>query len=219
MFKILAWAAAILGALALLLLLLIVLALLTRVRVDLDKPEGGPLRLVIGYGPLRLPLLPLRKKKAAGKPVKTRPEKPKPEKPAAGGFSIKNVDIGDAICLALTLLDELKNRLVIHRLRADVMIATGDAAKTGILLGRSAAVTGMILPFLEQNFSIPDFHIAVDGDFQAEAPRTRFSFCAAASLRPLHLLLIFLKYRRKLMQLYSDLKKTDEKTEEKENAK
>lgn len=225
MLKILAWIAAALGGIALVLLALLVLALLPRARVVLDKPAEGALRLSVGYGFLRIPILPLPKKKGGKRPA-AKP-KPRAEKPAKhkkpGGFSVKNLDLGEAICLALDLLYELRDRMKIHRLRADVMIATGDAAKTGILLGRSAAVTGMILPFLEQNFVIPDFHIAVDGDFQSETASTRFSCGVTVSIRPIHLPLILMKYRRRLIKLYHDLRaetpQTTEKTEEKENAK
>ncbi|MCI8880715.1 MAG: DUF2953 domain-containing protein [Clostridiaceae bacterium] len=197
-------AALVIGAVLLALIVLLLLALLPRVRVDVEKAQDGPLGLTVGYGWLRLRLLPRREKP---KPAKKASAKPKPEKEKkASGFSIKGLDIGDAVCLLIDLLIELRNRLVIHRLRADVLLATGDAAKTGILLGRIAAICGMVLPFLEQNYSIPDFHISVDGDFQSETSSTRAAFAAAVSMRPIHLPLILLKYRRQLLALYRSLR-------------
>lgn len=197
-------AALVIGAVLLALVVLLLLALLPRVRVDVEKTQDGPLGLTVGYGWLRLRLLPRREKP---KPAKKASAKPKPEKEKkASGFSIKGLDIGDAVCLLIDLLIELRNRLVIHRLRADILLATGDAAKTGILLGRIAAICGMVLPFLEQNYSIPDFHISVDGDFQSETSSTRAAFAAAVSMRPIHLPLILLKYRRQLLALYRSLR-------------
>ncbi len=202
-------AALVIGVVLLALIVLLLLALLPRVRVDVEKTQDGPLGLTVGYGWLRLRLLPRKEKPKPAKkaPAKPKPAAKKPEKEKkASGFSIKGLDIGDAVCLLIDLLIELRNRLVIHRLRADILLATGDAAKTGILLGRIAAICGMVLPFLEQNYSIPDFHISVDGDFQSETSSTRAAFAAAVSMRPIHLPLILLKYRRQLLALYRSLR-------------
>ena len=210
MLRIIAWIAGILGGILLLLLVLLLLLLLVllilllpRVRVEVDKIPAHPLRLVLGYGIVRIPILPRPKK---GKEPREKPEPPpkkaeKPKEKKKPPFSLKGGDIGDAICLALDLLLDLKDRLVIHRLRVKVLIAAGDAAKTGILLGRSAAMTGMILPILEQNFVISDFAIDVDGDFQAEEPATRAAVGVTVSLRPLHLPLLLLKYARRIFAL------------------
>lgn len=215
MLRILTSIAAAAGAVILLLVLLLLLALVPRVRVDVDKAQDGPLALALRYGWLRFRLLPRKKKE---KPKKKPPAKPKPKKKPEktkekkGGFSLKGIDIGDTICLVLDILIELRNRLRIHRLRADVMLATGDAAKTGILLGRIAAISGMILPILEQNFVISDFQILVDGDFQCETPSTRAAFAVSVSIRPIHLPLILLKFRRQLLALYRALR-TDSRAE------
>ncbi len=214
-------AAAVVG-LPLLLALLLLLALIPRVRVDVDKAQTGPLALAVRYGWIKIRLLPRKpkpsKKAAPAKPKpKAPPKKPKEKKAKEGGFSAKGLDIGDTACLALDLLIELRNRLKIHRLRADVMLATGDAAKTGVLLGQIAAISGMVLPFLEQNFVIPDFRIAVDGDFQCEGPATRAAFAVSVSIRPIHLPLLLLKYRRKLLALYRSLRVAPAAGQTKEN--
>ena len=218
MLKILFWIAGILGGILLLLLVLLILAMIPRVRVAVDKKPSEPLRLVLGYGIIRIPILPLPKKKektpAAQKtPPPKKKTKKKPEKEKKGSaLSIKELDFGEAICLALDMLLDLRNRLVIHRLRVDVMIATGDAAKTGVLLGNTAAVSGMILPLLEQNFVISDFGIYVDGDFQAETPSTRAMLGITISLRPIHLPLILLKYSRRLLAIWRALRSDSKKS-------
>lgn len=197
MFRMIAWAAGILGGILLLLLLLIFLLLCLKVQVFVDKIPGSPLRLLLQYGILRIPILPLPEKKKTGKPPKKPPDKKeKPEAPAKKkGIPpfLKGLDIGDLICLALDTLLALKNRLVIRRLCVKVLIATGDAGKTGILLGRSAAVVGMILPLLEQNFSIPNFKVDIDGDFEAEKPDTRAAVGLTLYMRPVFAAAILLR--------------------------
>lgn len=206
--KIIAYLAAAVGGIVLLLAAALLLALLPRCGAEVEKARDGPLSLTVRYGWIRLRLLP-RKPKGEKKPqaAKPAPKKP-PKKPKAkkGGFSAKGVDVGETVCLALDLLIELRNRLQIHRLRADVLLATGDAAKTGVLLGQIAAISGMVLPFLEQNFVIKDFSVQVDGDFQREKPATRAAFAVSVSLRPIHLPLILLKFRRQLLKLYRSLR-------------
>lgn len=216
--KIVAYFAAAVCLLLVLLVVLILLALVPRVRVDVDKPREGPLSLAVRYGWIRFRILPQRKKPASHPPAKPKAKKPaekKPKKPRKkGGFSVKGIDVGDIICLALDILLALRDRLKIHRLCADVLLATGDAAKTGILLGRSAAITGMVLPLFEQNFVIPDFHIYVDGDFQCEKPATRAAFSVSISLRPIHVPLILFRFRRQLFALYRALRVKPEAGEE-----
>lgn len=197
MFRMIAWAACILGGIVLLLLLLMIWLLCLKVQVFVDKAPGSSLRLLLQYGILRIPILPRPKREKPQKPPKEPPEKKeKPKEPAKKkGIPafLKGLDIGDLICLALDTLLALKDRLVIRRLRVKVLIATGDAGKTGILLGRTAAITGMILPLLEQNFVIPDFKVDVDGDFEAEQPDTRAAVGLTLYMRPIFAVAILLR--------------------------
>ena len=92
-------AALVIGTVLLALIVLLLLALLPRVRVDVEKTQDGPLGLTVGYGWLRLRLLPRREKPKPAKkaPAKPKPAAKKPEKEKkASGFSIKGLDIGDA---------------------------------------------------------------------------------------------------------------------------
>ena len=81
MLKILFWIAGILGGILLLLLVLLILAMIPRVRVAVDKKPSEPLRLVLGYGIIRIPILPLPKKKEKTPAAqKTPPPKKKTKK-------------------------------------------------------------------------------------------------------------------------------------------
>lgn len=195
MLRILIWILAILGGILLLILLLLLLLLLMKVQVFVDKVPESPLRLTLRYSILRIPILPLKKgAKPKKPPQKPSPPKKEEEKPKKKGLPpiLKGLDIGDLICLALDALLKLKDRLVIRRLRVKVLFATGDAGKTGVLLGQAAAITGMILPLLEQNFTIPDFAIDIDGDFQAEQPNTKAAVGLTMYMRPIFALAVAL---------------------------
>ena len=87
-------AALVIGAVLLALIVLLLLALLPRVRVDVEKTQDGPLGLTVGYGWLRLRLLPRKEKPKPAKkaPAKPKPAAKKPEKEKkASGFSIKGM--------------------------------------------------------------------------------------------------------------------------------
>ena len=66
----------------------------------------------------------------------------------------------------LDFLGDLTGSLQITRLRVRLVLATGDAAKTGILLGQTAALCGILVPFLENTFDLRDIHVRADPDFE-----------------------------------------------------
>ena len=169
------------------LLLLALLLMTPRTGVHLFAGNGRA-RMMVFYGPLHKMLdLSKDRKKTKSKPKQEeKAEKPAEEKPKKPGVNLKNLDIGQAVTDVLDLLGQAKDILRIDILRADVTIATGDAARTGLILGYSAALGGMIYPFLEQTFHIKDFHVAVDGDFQGE--KTRYEIELSASFRPIAML-------------------------------
>ena len=107
------------------------------------------------------------------------------------------MDAGELIDLALRLLSELTDTLRISRLRVRVMIGTDDAAKTGMLLGSSAAITGMVVPFLENTFEMKDYH-------------TEWAFTVYCSVRPLRVIWCLLRHSRELFCLYKRLIKKEE---------
>ena len=118
------------------------------------------------------------------------------------------MDAGELIDLALRLLSELTDTLRISRLRVRVMIGTDDAAKTGMLLGSSAAITGMVVPFLENTFEMKDYHVDVDADFEAD--HTEWAFTVYCSVRPLRVIWCLLRHSRELFRLYKRLIKKEE---------
>ena len=206
---------AVLLGIAALMLLLGLLLLWVRVGVE-AVGVTGEVNVELRYGALRIPVWPRPKhlKHPAPKPKKPAHVKPKKKrKKPQYRYSLnrKELDFGELAALALTLLDEMADTLRISRLRVRVLIGTDDAAQTGMLLGGSAAFTGMTVPFLENTFDMQDYHIDVDADFEAD--HTEWAFTVFCSLRTLRLLLVLLRHRRELYSLYKRLIKKEEAIE------
>ena len=191
--------------LVLLLFLLAAVLLLTRVGIEAVGATGEVI-VELRYGALRVPLFPPPKHIA-------RPQKRKdtPRSASAPKFRYtidrSAVDWGELLDLLLTLLGELSDRVRISRLRVRVLIGTDDAAQTGILLGQSAAVTGMIVPFLENTFEMQDYRVSVDADFEAD--HTEWAFTVLCSARPVQLLWVMLRHGKALFRLYKRLVKKE----------
>lgn len=196
----------ILLSLLLLLFLLSWFVLLAQARVDF-RGENGAVELRVGLGPLRLKIWPLPEalRKRKRQPVKKKESKT-PEA-TRRVFSAENVDLADVLDLLLEILGHMKDKLILETIWAKIMIGTGDAARTGLLLGYSAAATGMILPFLEQNFNMKTCHIAVDGDF--EAATTCWKVKLVLAMRPGSLLAAVFHHRRRLYGLYRQMVKKE----------
>ena len=198
------------------LFLLLSALLLLNVRTGVEAVGvNGEISVELRYGLFRIPVWPPPrhlKKQPSAEPAKAMSEKPKKKKKKYRYFlNREELDVGKLIDLALRLLSELTDTLRISRLRVRVLIGTDDAAKTGILLGEAAAITGMIVPFLENTFEMKDYHVDVDADFEAD--HTEWAFTVFCSLRPLRLLLAALRHGRELFGLYKRLIKKEEAIE------
>lgn len=90
------------------------------------------------------------------------------------------------VCEGLAFLDDVKDRLRIEELRLSLVLAAGDAAETGLILGGLSAVAGMVYPFLVRNFTIKRLEIVLDGDFHGNT--TRYDLHVSCSARPIRLL-------------------------------
>ena len=90
-------------------------------------------------------------------------------------------------------LSDLTDRLRISRLRARVVIGTDDAAQTGILLGQTAALCGIIVPFLENTFDMQDYHVSADADLSMLTIR-QWAFTVNCSIRPISLVRVLLRH-------------------------
>ena len=174
---------------------------------------NGEVSVEVRYGVVRIPVWQQPRHPQPPTPEKKKEEDPKQKKERKRPkhcYSLKReeLDVGELVTLAMTLLSEMADTLRFSRLRVRVLIGTDDAAKTGIFLGEAAALTGMIVPFLENTFDMQDYHVDVDADFEAD--HTEWAFTVFCSLRPLRLLFVALRHGRELYSLYKRLIKKEE---------
>ena len=128
----------------------------------------------------------------------------KSEKKKSGksGLSLPKdgLDVGEIAGTVRDFLSDLTDRLRISRLRARVVVGTDDAAQTGILLGQTAALCGIIVPFLENTFDMQDYHVSADADFNAD--HTEWAFTVNCSIRPISLVRVLLRHGKPMYKLY-----------------
>lgn len=203
--------AAVLG-LALFVLLLILLLLCVRTGLDIVGVNGD-VSAEVRYGPVRIPVWPppRRKKEKPSSEQQEggqKPQKKRKKKKYRYSLNREELDIGELADLTHRLHSELTDAVQVSRLWVRVIIGTDDAAKTGILLGESAALTGMIVPFLENTFTMRDYHVNVDADFEAD--HTEWALTVFCWLRPLRVLWCLLRHSGELYRMYKRMIKKEE---------
>lgn len=191
-----------------LLLLLIagaILILCARTRLEV-RGKNGAVTVRIGLGPLLIQIWPMQKK----------PENPPAAQPAPedqtsrkeNTFDWKRLGFSDAMELIFDLLEQFQDKLRIETLMVNAVFATGDAASTGLLLGGVSAGTGILMPYIKENFHVDTLRITLDADF--EAGHTKWAVVFVCAIRPVHLLYMLLHRRKRLYALYRRITKKDE---------
>ena len=172
------------GILLVLVILAALCALLLTPRVGISvHAQDGRVTGTVRYGVLHW--------KLRGKPAGERPPAPQkqaetPAKKPRWPAELAGLDLGGMVCEGLAFLDDVKDRLRIEELRLSLVLAAGDAAETGLILGGLSAVAGMVYPFLVRNFTIKRLEIVLDGDFHGNT--TRYDLHVSCSARPIRLL-------------------------------
>ena len=154
------------------LIVLVHLLLIPRVGVY-AAAKNGDVKIKVRYSWLKILVFQLPKKegkeKKPKKPKKQKPKKEKKPKEETGEaqpkkkLNFKALDLGDTICFFLNMLLRMKNTLRLDIVRADVVLATGNAAKTGKLLGQIAEWVSILYAFLQQHFNMKTCHIMPKG--------------------------------------------------------
>lgn len=170
----------VLRILGILLLILLVLGIAltafvmhSAVRIELRRNmPDGPLRIRIGFGPIKKVLTLGGKRRKKPKPEAKPKAKKKPEKeqkqPSPPRFDLKRLDVEQALSLMLDLIDDMSGAVTWEKLHVTVILHTGDAAQTGNLLGALSALVGNVYPYMERAFVLQDTKIVIDADFEAE---------------------------------------------------
>ena len=158
------------------LVLLAVLPLGAAVRYN---SEGISLKVIAG--PIRIPILPAKKKdpdeeikkkekKKVQKAQKNKKDKPasskkKEEKPKEKGGPI--TDFLPLVKTALDLLNSFRNKLRIKQLELKLIMAGDDPCDLAVNYGKANAAMGNLLPLLERCFVIKKRDVEVECDFEA----------------------------------------------------
>lgn len=152
------------------LVLLTILPLGAAVRYN---AEGISLKLIAG--PIRIPILPAKKKDPEENKEKKQPEKKqktkaaptmkKEEKPKEKGGSI--TDFLPLVKTALDLLNSFRKKLRINHLELKLIMAGDDPCDLAVNYGKANAAMGNLLPLLEKCFVIKKRDIEVECDFEA----------------------------------------------------
>lgn len=149
--------------------------------VSVKYDSGGPfVRLVLG--PVRLTVVPGKKKEKRAKPEKEKqtekekkedpmPKKPSiPPKPKAPEEKQKGGSWADFLPLVKTALDFLgafRRKLRVNRLELKLIMAGDDPCDLGVNYGRAWAALGNLMPQLEKLFVIKKRNVEVECDFTA----------------------------------------------------
>lgn len=160
------------------LLILVLLAILPLGAAVRYNDAGLSLKVIAG--PVRIPILPARKKdpeeekkkkekKTADKAQKAKSGKPaaqkKEEKPKEKGGPI--TDFLPLVKTALDLLNSFRKKLRIKRLDLKLILAGDDPCDLAVNYGKANAAMGNLLPLLEQCFVIKKRDIEVECDFES----------------------------------------------------
>ncbi len=178
---------------------LLLLLLCLRIGAQIEA-QNGKLTLRVRVGPFHKTLE--RKeggRKSGRKTAPDTPEQMQKDAPEEEDPPWAAMDWGDLIYEILEFFDAVKDRLRIDILRVRLMLATGDAAKTGLYLGGASALSGMIYPFFAQNFKIKELCVHVDGDF--EGTDTTYDLCFACSFRPIRMIAVGIRHGSRLYRM------------------
>ena len=155
--------------------ILILLAILPLGAALRYNSEGLSLKVIAG--PIRIPILPARKKdpeeeqkkkekKPAAKKQQTKPAaKQNEEQPKQKGGPI--TDFLPLVKTVLDLLNSYRKKLRINHLELKLIMAGDDPCDLAVNYGKANAAMGNLLPLLERCFVIKKRDIQVECDFEA----------------------------------------------------
>lgn len=136
----------------------------------------------------------------AEQPPTTEPSKSNIEKegePKKGG---KIAKVKRYLPLIGEAAGELRQKIVIERMDVRLTAAAQDAMGAAMAFGYSNMALGMLLPILEQNFTVKKKSVCTDVDFNAQEPV--IYLCAAVSLQLGQLVSFALRYFIRFLRIY-----------------
>lgn len=189
--------------------ILVLLAILPFGATVRYNAEGLVLKLIAG--PVRIGLLPKKKKEETPKPNQEKPKKKgngnktatKPaEKPKEKGGPI--TDFLPIVQTALELLNSFRKKLRIKRLEMKLIMAGDDPCDLAVNYGKANVALGNLMPLLERCFVIKKRDLEVECDF--EASETLIIARADVTITLGWLLAILVKYGLRALKQYLNIK-------------
>lgn len=160
-------------------------------------------RVWLKVGPLRILLFP----KEAGE-KKRKQKKPKEQSLLKGSLK----EFRALLPSLIEAVQHLKEKIRVDHLFLKLTVAASDPAHTAFAYGSANAILGMIWPPIEHNFSIKDYQIRTQADF--EKTETEVQVDAAFSMMIRQWLYFAVKYGLGTLLQYRALQK--KKTEQRE---
>ena len=190
--------------------ILALLAILPLGATALYRAEGFSLKLIAG--PLRIGLIPGKKKEK--KPKKQEKKKTKVKKETTPGHKPQTqekkggswTDFLPLVRVGLDLLNDFRRKLRIDRLEVKLIMASGDPCDLAINYGRANAALGNLWPMLERCFVIKKRDVEIECDF--EASETVIYARADLTITLGRLLVLVVRYGIRALKTYLNIQKS-----------
>jgi hypothetical protein len=140
-------------------LALILLLLATRISVTAQYDQAG-VRVIAGFGLLRMKVYPRAEKEEKKKKEK----KPKADKPKEKGGTVDKLKAG--LSIIGPIFGQVKRRLVISELTLHYTVSMPDAAMTALAYGGAHMAADAILPMVRHNFKVKKQDIQIYASFE-----------------------------------------------------
>lgn len=168
--------------------------------------DAKGLRIFILAGPFRICVYPARKRvsKKSGKPktkLQKKSSEKKPTKDTAGG-SLR--DFRPLLKLALSLLNQLRCRLLVRRLELSLLLAGDDPYDLAILQGRIWAAVGSLDPILNRSLRIRRKHVDISSDFLRDTSVVTARMEVTITVG--HLVVLGVRFGARAIRLMSEIK-------------
>jgi len=144
---------------------LVVLLLATRISVTVQYDSSG-VRVIAGFGLLRMKVYPKEKKEKRVRREKKKKEKPEKEPHEKGG-TVDKLKAG--LSIVGPILEQVKRRLVISELTLHYTVSMPDAAMTALAYGGAHAAASQILPMIRGQLRVKREDVQIHACFAEPA--------------------------------------------------
>ena len=150
---------------------ILILLLMLPLGVSAAYDGEGP-RVAVLAGPLRIPVLPAKKKDKKQKPKKEKKKAVPKQKPAPKQTQEKKggslTDFLPLVEIVLDFLSDFRRKLRVNVLELNLVLAGGDPCDLAINYGKATAALGNLWPRLEQWLVIKKRDVKIQCDFEAD---------------------------------------------------